>query len=242
MKVLIGVPAFRLPDSVGWSLDPLIDTPAKVLVIDNAADQDVKDVLKRYEGKIEVIVNSENTYCNGAWNQILEYGLKHDFDVIGLGTDLILKPNWYNILTEYVKTSDKEVCLPCIISKPEDNFDGVKVADNIAGPLTFFPKAAADLIYPIPHSLKHWYGDTYMFGKLRANGWKTVVLGAMKAEHPWSQVTYRTPEAYQVIEQDKIEWKRLWDNTGVNYGDSGENFGVACCNPKYSYCYSKRST
>lgn len=216
MKILVGIPVFRLPDSVCWSIDPLLNTPATVLIIDNNADADVKQAIKKYEGKTEIIRNVTNTYCNGAWNQILKFGIEHQFDVIGLGTDLILRTGWYDVLTTHMKSSIKEVCLPRIVADSKEDFNA-KVADNIAGPMSFFTREAAQLVYPIPMSLKHWYGDTYMFGKLRAHGWKTIVLGNLKADHPWSQVTYRTPEAYTVIEQDKIEWQRLWDTKELSY-------------------------
>jgi Glycosyl transferase family 2 len=218
MKILMGIPAFRLPDAVCWSIDSVINTPAQVLVIDNAADQDVKNVLEKYGDKIKVISNSTNGFCNGAWNQILKYGIDNSFDVIGLGTDVILGPGWYPKVEEYLLKNTKDTCIPNIVTNPEDDLkEGTLVAENIAGALSFLTLEAAKLVYPIPVGLKHWFGDTYIFGKLRANGWRTVVLGSIKANHPWSQVTCRTPEAYRIIEEDKKEWDRLWETKEISY-------------------------
>jgi GT2 family glycosyltransferase len=204
VTILVGVPVFRIPDLVIRCLLSLVYTKSDVLVIDNAADLDVKMVLRDFPS-VNVIKNQVNGYCNGAWNQILEYGLEKKYDIIGLGSsDAELLPGWCERLQERAENFHDEIWIPSLKGEEE-----VKYADSIAGYFSFLPRRAAKFVYPIPVSLRHWFGDQYMFEKLRRNGWKTAVLPSVKAIHQQSAVTCSTPEAYKVIEQDIIEWGRL---------------------------------
>lgn len=202
-KVLVGIPAFRIPCIVRSSISSLVNTPADVVVVDNAADEDVKQVLRSFQPRIHVISNSENGYCNGAWNQIMEYGLSKDYDLIALGTGTTLRYGWYEGVCKRLNSLN-EVWLPSIGPNQAD-----KVAVNVAGFFTFMPRAAIELVYPIPRTLKHWFGDTYMFNKLQANGWTVKIMGDVHAEHDWGKVMISNPDTYPVIEQDKEAWRKL---------------------------------
>src|SRR5271156_6261404 len=95
MRVLV----FRVDSLVEKCIVSLIASSADVLVIDNASDWQVKQVIKRHKEKITVISTEENTYCNGGWNLILEYGIKNGYDLIGLGSsDATLKTGWKEAL------------------------------------------------------------------------------------------------------------------------------------------------
>jgi GT2 family glycosyltransferase len=203
-RVLVGVPVFRVSELVYRCLASLVGTPADVLVIDNAADADVKHVLRQFP--IRTIVNATNEYCNGAWNQVMQHGLAQDYDLIGLGSsDAILSPGWCEALHKRMASFPNEVWIPTLKETPVD----AEYADSVAGYFSFLPRAAVEIVYPIPYTLRHWFGDQYMFEKLRRNGWKTAILGSVRAVHEQSAITARTPEAYTVIEQDKVAWKEL---------------------------------
>lgn len=203
MKLIVGVPVFRIPDLVRRCLTSLADSPADILVVDNAADLDVKAVLGEFSGKIQVITNATNTFCNGAWNKIMEYGLLQGYDLIGLGSsDAELLPGWHEALQQRMNCFSDEVWIPSLREGAD-----VEYADSVAGYFSFLPRAAVKLVYPIPAGLKHWFGDQYMFEKLRRSGWKTAVLQSVKARHQQSAVTAATSEAYAVIEQDKLAWR-----------------------------------
>jgi len=230
MRVLMGIPAFRLSDLVKRSIDSTIGTPADVLVIDNGSDPSVKATLMQYntspslrlaanaperknavhEKQVKLIVNQKNTFCNGAWNQILDYGLKNGYDLIALNTDVALHGGWYDILLHRAANYEKEVWLPTIgpFSATQDSRFG-SIVENIAGSCIFLTKEAAEIVYPIPEQLRQWFGDEYMFTKLRKCGWNTVVLRDLTGDHQWTRVTEATPEAYTQIEQDKIEWEKI---------------------------------
>lgn len=205
--MLVGVPVFRVPELVTECLKSLQGTPADVLVIDNASDLDVKTAVQKFN--VKIVENHTNTFCNGAWNQIMEYGIDHEYDLVGLGSsDALLHPGWYTALLKRVGTYPKEVLIPAI-GEPVDRPDFTKaevVTGGVPGYFSFLPIEAVKLVYPIPRNLKHWFGDQYMFEKLRSLGWRTVVLSDVRAYHQQSAITARTPEAYVAIKEDIREW------------------------------------
>lgn len=209
MKVLVGIPVFRIKELVQRCLDSVIGTPSDVLVVDNASDEDVKDTISKY--KVVTITNSVNGFCNGAWNQILEYGLIHEYDVIALGSsDVKLHDGWFSAITNRFENYPKEVCLPSI-GDPVNNPDFHKAEyanGGVPGYFTFLNRESAQKIYPIPKNLKHWFGDQHIFETLRSDGWKVAVLSEVRAYHNQSAITARTPEAYTAIEQDIKEWNK----------------------------------
>lgn len=210
IKILVGIPCFRIADQVRRCISALEKTPTDILAIDNNADRDVKDMLVSFGDRVKILSSPTNEYCNGAWNRILKWGLEGDYDIIALGSsDVELHSGWYEFITKRFETHKDEVWLPCIGEPNNKGVDDVEYCDNVAGFFTFIPRPAAELFYPIPHVLKHWYGDVYMFGKIREKRWKVVVLKGMTAWHEWSSVTAANPESYKMIEQDKLEWQRL---------------------------------
>ena len=206
MNLLIGIPAFRIACQLRRCLDSMLDTPATVLVVDNAADADVKQVIADYRDRIEVVRHETNGFCNGGWNATMTVGLAGDFDVIGLGSsDATLIGGWYEGIERRLKTRHKEVWIPALRPAIADE----NVTSGLAGYFSFLPRAAVELVFPIPLTLKHWFGDQYMFEKLRADGWKTVVANDVRARHEQGSVTHRTPEAKDRIEADKRAWAEL---------------------------------
>jgi GT2 family glycosyltransferase len=211
MNMLVGISAFRLPDIVRTSLDTIVTSPADVVVVDNAADKDVKEVIGSYGSRITTIVNDRNMYCNGAWNQIMEFGLQRDYDIIALGTGTMLHAGWYEQIQARAKEFPKEIWLPnegkppCVPGYKE----AIYTDADVAGYFSFMPREAVQLVYPIPRTLKHWFGDKYMFDKLIANGWRIAVLRDVRANHQWGVVRVSNQDAYPTIEEDKLAWEAL---------------------------------
>jgi hypothetical protein len=114
MKMLVGVPVFRVPDLVRSCLTALSDSPADILVVDNAADTDVKQVYNTFKN-IHVSFSSTNEYCNGGWNRIFQFGLAHDYDLIAIGSsDAALHPGWYEAIQARAAQVSNEVWVPSI--------------------------------------------------------------------------------------------------------------------------------
>jgi GT2 family glycosyltransferase len=210
VRTLVGIPVFRVPDLVRRCLASIIGTPADIVVIDNASDSDVKQVLRGFKNKCKVITNDRNLYCNGAWNQILSEGIAGGYECIGIGSsDVEMHSGWYETLTKRLDNYSKEVLIPrvgSLVPNP-DYMAGEVVTGGVAGYFTFLPREAAELVYPIPQQLRHWHGDEYIFGKLRSLGWKVVIMRDVTAWHEQSAITAVTPDAYKVIEQDIVSWE-----------------------------------
>lgn len=208
MRVLVGVPAFRVPDLVRRCIDSVANTPADILVVDNASDLDVKDVIRSYGSRVMTQVNDKNRFCNGAWNQIMDYGYVNHYDVIGLGSsDAQLHAGWYDTLVARAQSHDNEVWLP-EVGEPGSGFtpEAENVTGGVAGYFSFLPKRAILPVYPIPLRFRHWYGDQHIFDTLRGMGWKVTILRNMRAYHQQSAITAVTPEAYEAIKLDQIAW------------------------------------
>lgn len=204
MKVLVGMPAYKLADVVETTIMSMLNTPADVLVVDNSNDESVKQVIRRYP--VSIISNDGNRGCNGAWNQILYYGIRNGYDIIGLNTDAALLPGWYDKLIEYMSSHPKEV----VLANTGRADTPTHLFEVSGAPLSFYPREAAQIAYPIPPTLIHWFGDTYMFVKLRELGWRIMVLGPLRAQHDWSRITSASPEVSPIIPQDKAEWRKLY--------------------------------
>lgn len=217
MKILIGIPLFRIAELAAHAIRAALDYQVDVLLIDNNADPDMKaviDVFKEHPN-ISVIRNKENTFCNGAWNQILQFGIEHHYDLIGLSSsDVILPMGWAQALVYRAAKHKDEVYLPAIapVLNIISNVDSVEyVTGSVAGACTFLPPDAAKSIYPIPESLKMWFGDEWIYTILKQLGWKITILNNIQATHEQSAVTLATPEAYIRIEADKVAWPTLAD-------------------------------
>lgn len=209
MKMLVGIPVFRIPDSVRRCLECLINTPADILVVDNASDADVKETIRRFGDRIKTIESPTNEFCNGGWNRIMQYGLENDYDVIVLGSsDAMLHPGWFGAVNNRFNHFQHEVLIPTV-REPMQDPDYRKaqhISGGVAGYYMFLPREAVKEIYPIPRKLKHWYGDQYILDTLRQRGWSVALLEEVSAYHEQSSVTRVTPEAYVAIEEDKKAW------------------------------------
>lgn len=210
MRVLVGMPAYKLEYSVFRTINSMKTAPVDILVIDNNSAEDVKSVLKGFAGRIQIIENKENRGCNGAWNQIMKYGLEMKYDVIGLQTDTIMDGDWWTPMKDYLATHPKEVVITNIIQG--ERWCMHNHTFHVSGsPMTFYPREAVEQVYPIPAGLKHWFGDTYMFVELRKKGWTMTVVADVRAYHSWSEVAaVSSEELNQIVPADKAEFRRLY--------------------------------
>jgi len=185
-RVLVGIPCFKVADQVRRCLESLVETPADVMAIDNAADEDVKLLLNTFEGRIKVAHSPTNEFCNGAWNRVLEYGIEQNYEVISLGSsDAVLHPGWYEGMCSRLVEFPKEILVPKI-REPLQTPDYRKVTyseGGLAGYFMFMTREAAKLVFPIPRDLFHWYGDSHIFNVLKESGYKVAVTEELGAYH-----------------------------------------------------------
>lgn len=226
MRVLLGIPVFKLATTTARCLNSLVSQGADILIIDNNADPDVKAVISAFSDRAKVIVNEANEFCNKAWVQIMEYGVDNNYDLIGLGSsDITMPPGWYAPLIARAKRGLKEVLLPSVGVHlvADDAIDNIEdVTGSVAGVISFLPLEATKLVYPIPETLRMWFGDQWNFELLKVLGWKITIMHNIKIHHEQSAVTAVTPGVYQVIEEDKLAWVELKDELQrrINLGRS----------------------
>lgn len=156
------------------------------------------------------IVNDPSLYCNGAWNQAMEYFLKGDWTHLALGTsDVIMQSDW----KKFIPRRKNEVWIPTYIESL-DNLGYVigkreLLEYGVAGAFTILPRAAVEIVYPIPEQLKLWFGDQYMYEKLRKHGWKVMQYKGVAYHYGSISIMSNQHEALNIIEADKVAWSEL---------------------------------
>lgn len=223
MKILVGIPVVTGALHCRAAIDSA-KVGADVLVIDNGADEEVKVMLDEYSDDdwIYVLQNSKNIYVNPAWNQIIKWFLEHDeYDyLVIMNSDLTMGCLWYCIC-QYRWHHDKdEILIPSINPKDEIfpapyMLPAKLVSSGTPGVFITLNKKQARLVYPIPESIKIWFGDNWIYEILRGIGYNTVIPPNLIGTTSWSQTIKRVPEAPQIIEQDKIEWPKLADQVAA---------------------------
>lgn len=177
-----------------------------MLLIDNGAEFAVKQVISYFDRPVtRIIRNEENIYVNPAWNQILGYFLRTEFEhLVIMNSDLIMQPGWSKALRQ---AQHDISCIPTDGSHLED----VEVFEGTPGVFIHLTREMAKLVYPIPTPPLVWFGDQWIYTRLRQAGYKTVIKSALKAlhYHNGSQTVQRVPGISEIIEQDKAAWAKI---------------------------------
>jgi GT2 family glycosyltransferase len=218
MKCLIGMPCLYGPGHTKEAIESIIHKKdTTVLLIDNGAERSVKELISGYAKRENVIVisNSENIYVNPAWNQIINHFLGSEFDcLVIMNSDLTLHDKWKEVIDKHFE-SNNSIPVPIISNNKEALSQKLQVGETIEvfegtpGVLIVLNKEQAKLIYPIPETIKVWFGDNWIYEGLRRAGHKTVVLTNLISYHSASQNVSRVEGISRIIEQDKIEWEKL---------------------------------
>lgn len=204
MSIMIGIPVIYNETCVRICLEHLQNQNAEVFIIDNNSDESIKRIIEPYRK----IVNPQNVYVNPAWNQILEEFLKTDHDVLVImNSDLYLNHNVVKKLSELELDRDEIIaCLNLVDSFSDCERQITHASGGIAGVFIPLTKKMAREVYPIPPEIKIWYGDNWIYEKLKKIGYKLTIFNDLQAQHIWSSSVSVLPEAHQVIEQDQLAW------------------------------------
>jgi hypothetical protein len=220
MRYLVGIPMLY---GAGHCKDAIESVVYKdnvdLLLIDNGADQPVKDIIQRYSHleKVNVISNLVNIYVNPAWNQIISHFLNDNYDyLLIMNSDLVLHPDWNKVLDFYLDQMPGIIPVPVIGNdsrlankKIDLSLSYTEVFEGTPGVLIIINKEHARAIYPIPETIKVWFGDNWIYEGLRKLGYRTLVLNNLLSYHSGSQTVSKVKDISEIIEQDKIEWTKL---------------------------------
>ncbi len=219
MKYLIGIPCLYGAGHTKEAIESVVNKPGvDLLLIDNGAEPSVKEVLNSYSAKlnVKVISNPENIYVNPAWNQILNHFLNNKYDyLLIMNSDLILHKDWKKVLDAYLNEYPNNIPIPYISSNRNDLdrnidiFSSIEVVAGTPGVLICLNKSHVNLVYPIPETLKVWFGDNWIYDGLRGVGYKTIIVNNLITYHSGSQNVSKVKGISEIIEQDKIEWEKL---------------------------------
>ena len=204
--ILASFPIYNEPEITKHAIASLGDVD-KFFVINTP---ELEYLVKGYD----YVVNKVNNYCNGGWNQAMRVFLAGDWEYLALGSsDVILSKDWH----KKIPNTKNEVWVPTYSPDLEKmkNWRGTikELIGGVAGVFTVLPREAVKIVYPIPRELKLWFGDEYMYGKLRATGWH-VCQSEFTAFHYGSLSIFSNPKSNSIIESDKLAWEKFKENNG----------------------------
>lgn len=217
-KYLIGIPVLYNSIVTKKAIDSVIKKEnIDILIIDNGAEIDVKDVIYSYkESNLFIIKNETNMYVNYSWNQILEHFLKHlEYDYICImNSDIIMQPQFNEVLENYHNINPNSIVIAHqinditeITNKVDlDNYTIKVVTEGTAGVNIILNRKQAKIVYPIPGYINIWFGDNFIYEVLRELGYKTIILSNLVAYHYGSQNVSRLKGVAEIIEEDKRNW------------------------------------
>jgi hypothetical protein len=202
MRVLVGIPVIYCEECVEQCLDSLKGQDAGILIIDNNATPKIKKLVSSYPN----IINKENIYVNPAWNQIMKMFLNSNYDrLVILNSDMILESDVIEKIKNIDLDGDLTIPLPNV--SEHQISEGIREIDwGFPGIMIVLSRKMCELVYPIPESLKIWFGDDWIYRRLKNNGYNLRVFYSIKARHSGSRSIASVKEASEIIEQDKINW------------------------------------
>ncbi len=211
-KILVAIPVLTGADHCKQAIDSVVNQPGvDLLIIDNGATPEVKDLISSYNAPNGVCITNEvNRYVNPAWNQSLIYFLNGDWDYICvMNSDLVLREDWVQVVQKRWVINPHEILLPVMNEQGHSGSEVMEakyVSEATPGVFITLNRKQATMVYPIPEDIKVWFGDQYIYTILRELGYQTVIPPNLCARHAWSSTVSRLPGISEIIEEDKIQW------------------------------------
>lgn len=207
-KILVGIPVIYDFNCVKRCLAHIKGADG-IIIIDNNATPDIKNLIEPYNK----IVNDKNIYVNPAWNQLMRYFLDHpEFDtIIILNSDIYLKNDVFKKLKLLDLDAMKVIPLVAGVSEFSDVLEpSIRIVeDGVPGVFICLSRKMVEAVYPIPEEIKLWFGDNWIFGKLRKLDYKMTIYNDLQAIMDWSRSIGKLPEATALIEEDKKAWNLI---------------------------------
>jgi hypothetical protein len=202
MRILVGIPVIYCEECVQQCLESLKGQDVEILIIDNDATEEIKKMISGYPH----LINEKNVYVNPAWNQIMKIFLNSNYDkLIILNSDMILEKDVIQKIQNIDIDKEGTIILPNV--SDHHISEGVREIEwGFPGIMIVLSRKMCELVYPIPESLKLWFGDDWIYRRLIKNGYKLRVHYDIKAKHAGSRSIVSLKEAVEIIEQDKINW------------------------------------
>ena len=222
MKILVCIPCLYGEVHTLEAIRSVHDREnVELLLIDNGAEHKVVNLIWLYSQKegVHVIKNPENIYVNPAWNQGIKFFLDRPeySHIIIMNSDLIMQKDWSEVLLNRWANNPDEICIPIIHEdkNPPDVSTRLQsvteVHEGTPGVFITMNRKQAEMIFPIPESLKVWFGDQLIYEVLR-KFYKTVIPDNLLCYHYWSQNVSKVERISEIIEEDKRQWELIGKN------------------------------
>lgn len=221
MKILVGIPALYGYQHTKNAVESVLNQKdVDLLFIDNGGDEDIKKVVNDYHGhpRFHLISNEYNIFVNPAWNVLMKHFLKSDYELLCImNSDLALNKQWSEVIRKRLRVNQNECMVPHVTTdikrferiQDPSYMDSMVVTVGLPGVFFTLTKEQAAMVYPIPETLKIWFGDNWVFERLRKRGHKTIIPSSLVAIHGNSQTVSRLPGISELIEIDKLEWEAI---------------------------------
>ncbi len=219
MNTLIAVPCVYGVAHTEEAIMSLTSTPkTDVLLVDNGAVPEVRDVIRKYTCVpwVKSMSFLVNIYVNPVWNKIIGHFLAGKWDLLCLSSaDVILQGQWCAVVRNTLTHNPNVTCLPRMVSLHDvhtaivdERYQTPEVpTSGTPGAFITLTRPQAELVFPIPECCKLWFGDEWIYTILRAHGNPTVIPPNLLAHHYGSQDVSRTPDVTTIIERDKAAWE-----------------------------------
>ena len=224
-KILLSIPCLYGVEHTKECIDSIaFKENIDVYLIDNGAEDTVKKLLNDYENRcpnVKVLHNPKNIFVNPAINQGMQYFLENkEYDYfISINSDLILYPNWDEVVRKRLAVNPDEICMPTIINDKlfsnvsinSDVVEGTVINGGVNGVFMIMNRKQVELVNPIPEEMKIWFGDNHIFDILRGVGYKTIMSDNFLGYHYVSQNVQKVKGISEMIEEDKV----MWESVGI---------------------------
>lgn len=219
-KFLIFIPVVKNPDVLKECLNAIMyKRNVDIIILLNGADEDIKQLVNihyRQYPQIMIWENLTNEYVNKPWNQAIKFFLDHhEWDrLIIMNNDLTCQLDWDLVCREIWKYNLDYILIPTISNDKTKMYEHIPIVpmigeylENPAGVFITLNHKQAQLVYPIPEDLRVWFGDSYIFQLLRADGYTIARPYNLLAFHHTSMHVKSIEGILEIIEQDKITWQ-----------------------------------
>lgn len=221
MRILVAIPCLYNAPVCYEAINSVLNRRGiDVLLMDNGAEQDVKDVLEKFKEYTNVTVLHEptNIYVNPAWQKFIDYFLAHSaYDhLVIMNSDIFMNHDFHHIIKTIWHTFPEHCLVPNIVDRDQvkermalDAYMFQQLHSGIAGVFITLSRRQAKIISPLPAEIKIWFGDTYVYSILDSIGEMIVVPNNLLAHHVGSETVKRLPELQEVLDEDKVQWETV---------------------------------
>jgi len=222
MKILIAMPVVTGAEHTKEAIESIVcQSEVDLLICDNGAVQEVKNLLNKYRNVPNVLIweNKRNMYVNPAWNSFMAYFLKQKdkySHLIIVNSDIIMQDDWFEVVKNRWSVSPDEILVPVqtrdkgVTKIPVDTkvSECKVIKSSIAGIFITLNIRQAEKVYPIPDNIKVWFGDTWIYSIL-CHFYNVLIPKNLIVYHVHSQTIQKIDWIGNVIEKDKIAWRKL---------------------------------